>query len=517
MRTAAFRRVVNRLRSTPRRVWWTSFALVTLLSGLWALSQPVFAGPDEPAHVTRAVALDHGDLTGAERRGPLPRALRPVEESVRVVRAPAIYRSVIVPCFVSHRDLLARCLHFAEATKDTDVLTYEARQPPAYYGVIGAVSWVFRTGTGSVYLMRLLSASLTGALIATAVSALRWSRMSRLLGAGLLLAITPTVLFLGGVVNPGGLEIAASLALWMCGLALFSRAQERIDDRLVTAVGIAGCALALSRPFGPLWLVLIGVVLLGVTSCAWVRDLARSNRARLWAALMALSSLAQIAWDVIVRPRDATLTVATSSGLSAVEVVQESFGATFRWYREMIGSFGWMDVPAPTLTWVPWTVAIGFLVFVALAWVSRRHAAVLLGLLAGVVVVPILIASTEARAVDSAWVGSSTLPLAVGVPIIAAFMLASTERGRAVATTRFTVTVGFLVGVAQFLAFAQNLRRYTVGATKDLLYWQHAKWLPPASPLLLTIVYAMGVIAFTAWVLGAGQGRERPVGPTASL
>ena len=75
--------------------------LVTGLCGLWAISQPVFAGPDEPSNVIRATALAHGQLTGDEPRGPVTRKLRPVEDSVRIVQAPAIYASIgAVPCFL---------------------------------------------------------------------------------------------------------------------------------------------------------------------------------------------------------------------------------------------------------------------------------------------------------------------------------------------------------------------------------------------------------------------------------
>src|SRR5712692_10913288 len=95
-----FQSGVERLRSSSRRVWWTSFLLATLLSGLGVLANPPFAGPDEPAHVIRAVALDHGQLTGKEPNPPLSRVFKPVGASTLVVRAPAIYEPVSgPPCF----------------------------------------------------------------------------------------------------------------------------------------------------------------------------------------------------------------------------------------------------------------------------------------------------------------------------------------------------------------------------------------------------------------------------------
>jgi Predicted membrane protein (DUF2142) len=487
------------LRSTPRRVWWTSFVLVALLSGLWAVANPPLAGPDEPAHVIRADALDHGELIGDEPRGRVERDLRRVAESARVVQAPEIYRSVNGPPCFARQQGVAACFNFEGSSRDADVVTYAARQPPAYHAVVGVVSWVAPAGSATVYLMRFLGVLMTAAFIATAITALRRVPARGLPTTGLILALTPMVLFMTSVVNPSSTEIAASIALWVCGIVLLSRAGERIDNRLVTATGIAGCVLALSRQLGPLWIALIALAVVGVTKRAEFRNLARSSWARLWAAFVLVSIAAQVAWVAIVRPRDATL-VSRTSRFAVIEVVGDT-GSIFRWYREMIGWFGWLDTPAPILTWLPWTAAIAFLFFVALAWVSRCHAAVLLALLVTVIVVPLIVDSTPYDAPGTFWQGRYILPLAVGIPIVAAFTLASTERGRELITGRFVWTVGVIIGVAQFLAFAQNLRRYTVGYDGDIQYWKHPEWQPPLPPLLLTVAYAAAITAFLTWLL----------------
>lgn len=485
---------------------------MTSLSAAWAISQPVFAGPDEPAHVVRAVALDHGTLTGSEPRGRLPRPLRPVEASARVVQVPQIYGSVLVPCFTKNQDLLAPCLRFAGPTQDADVVTYETLQPPAYYGIVGVASRLFSPGTAAVYVMRLLSAIITGALLATAITALRLAKVPRLLGAGVVLAVTPMVLYLGGVVNPAGTEIAAAIAFWVCGLVLVSRADERVDLVLVTGAGIAGAVLALSRPLGPLWVALIAVAVVGAASRATLANLVRCGRVRLWAALVAAAGIVQIVWDVAARPREATLVGRTAGNVSTLAQVEDSFGATYDRYRDMIGWFGWRQTPAPTLSWVPWTAAIGFLFLVALGWVARRHVLVLLVLLAAVIVIPVVVDATPYESGGSFLPGSSVLPLAVGIPILAAFSLAATTRGRELLSSRFVLAVGVIVAVGQFLAFAANLRRYTVGGTRDLLYFLHlhTQWQPPVPAFLLTVGYAVLVVVFAAWLLG-WRRRDDPV------
>jgi hypothetical protein len=103
------------------------------------------------------------------------------------------------------------------------------------------------------------------------------------------------------------------------------------------------------------------------------------------------------------------------------------------------------------------------------------------------------------------------LPLAAGVPIIAAFALAATERGRDLVNGRFVLVFGLVVGFGQFLAFAQDLRRYTVGVDGSLAYFQRPQWTPPLPPLLLTIAYAVAVIAFVAWLLGRPTADAPPL------
>jgi hypothetical protein len=63
------------------------------------------------------------------------------------------------------------------------------------------------------------------------------------------------------------------------------------------------------------------------------------------------------------------------------------------------------------------------------------------------------------------------------------------------------VSVGAVLGVAQIIAFAQNLRRYTVGHYGDLQFWSHARWSPPVSPLVVTLAFIVIVAAFMWWLL----------------
>jgi hypothetical protein len=510
---ARLRPFVDRLTSSTPSIWCTSFALVAVLTGLWVVADPLYAGPDEPAHVIRAVALDHGQLTGEKLSPRLREELRDERKDFLMVRVPAVYGIASSnTCFAFKREVTAECLHFTGSTRETDDATYVARHPPAYYAFVGLASWLVRPGSGTVYLMRILSALLASALIATAITAVPRSRAPRVVAIGFAFALTPMVLFVTSVVNPSALEIAAAIVVWTCGLVLVSRAEIRIDKWLVAGVGLGGCALALSRQLGPLWLGLITLTLVGVATRSALRNLLRSNCARLWGLLIIASCLAQLAWNARY-PLDVSAEGRPPMHEATSAVIRIVTGRYFFRYHEMIGVFGWGDSPTPALTWVPWTAGIVFLLFAAALWVTRRYLLVLFTLLAAVIVVPIVIESStynEGGGVN--WQGRYTLPLAVGVPILAGFALAATDRGRDLVGSRLLVAIGTVIGVAHFLAFAQNLRRFTVGYDAALQFWKNPSWAPPASPLLLTIAFGLAVSAFLVWLLVAVPGAgERSV------
>jgi hypothetical protein len=497
------------LGSSRRRLWWTTFVLVTAVGGLWALANPLFAAPDENSHVIRAVALDHGELTGKEEHGRLRQQLD-VTPDVLEVQVPRVYPAEESACFAFQPNEPADCAHFGGSTREVGALTSAARHPPAYYAVVGVASWLYHPGSGVVYLMRFLTVLMTAALIATTITAIRRTTVPRIVAVGVLFAVSPMVLFVGSSVNPNGVEIAAAVALWVCGLVLVSQARETTDNRLVAATGIAGCVLALSRQLGPLWLALIAITIAVFASSEGLRALARSRWARVWAALIVACSVVQIGWNAVVGSLGYTRYPNAPRDIPTAVIARFTVGSVFGRYKEMVGTFGWLDTPSPALTYVLWTAGVGFLVLVALAWARRRRVAALLVVIAATVVVPLVLESAVyGDAGGPAWQGRYGLPLAVGVPIVAAMAIASSERGRQIAEPRLFVGAGVMLVVAHILAFAQNLRRYTVGYDGEIQYWRHPEWSPPLmSPLIVTIAYALLISAFVAWFLfSASPGR----------
>src|SRR2546430_16455351 len=99
------------------------------------------------------------------------------------------------------------------------------------------------------------------------------------------------------------------------------------------------------------------------------------------------------------------------------DIVRIVTGCGFFRYKEMIGVFGWLDTPAPAVTWLPWTAAVVFLFFAGVVWASRRYVAVLFGLLAvGVAASNVLLSTAHRGAGGPRRAGGRTLPIAGALP-----------------------------------------------------------------------------------------------------
>lgn len=489
------------LRASRRRQWWTTFLLVSLLSGLWVLANPLFSGPDEPAHVIRAEAITRGQWTGTE-----PGAEEAVGGHLEVT-VPKIYANIEVDCFKFRRDVPAACQSFEGSSELGPALTSAGRHPPAYYVAVGAASRPYPPGSGSVYLMRLLGVLVTGAFVASAVVALRRVAAPRLAAVGLLVAITPMVLFVSGVVNPSALEIASAIILWVGGFILVTQACDEVRTRLTALVGVASATLVLSRQTGPLWLGLIALSLGALGNRDSLVALLRSGAARVWAGVVAAATLAQVMWLATVKPLDPAILGYPRLEEPSTMLLRHSLGASFGRYRELIGSFGWLDTPAPAPTVVFWTGALGALILLAVSFGPRRDALVIFGLVVASIAVPVALEFSRMREAGGFfWQGRYTLPFAIGVPIVAALSLANASVSQRLLRTPLLPVVGGVLAIAHMLAFAQNLRRNTVGYNGPVWYWRHEAWHPPLPSWLLTLAFLGGILALVAWLLAPDDG-----------
>ena len=177
-------------------------------------------------------------------------------------------------------------------------------------------------------------------------------------------------------------------------------------------------------------------------------------------------------------------------------------GRAGRFYLEMLGNLGWLDTTLPGLTYLLLTAALGALVLLAIAVGTRPYVIAMLAAMAITVVTPILLEAWQYRTYGLYWQGRYTLPIAVGVPLLAVFALQSETGRRVVLRGWFVPALGGILVVAHVLAFYQGLRRWSVGANGRVFYWLHPDWTPVVPQFLLIAAYILVFVAFMVWMLG---------------
>jgi len=510
---------LRRLDTPERRAWWVSFAILFSLGVLWALANPPTAASDEPAHIVHAAGVARGDFFGRplnaaqlaefQNRYYIGSNQGGVVDVYRSVTVPEIYDRPNPICYINHPELSAACLDFTGPHRSTGIVSHTTKYPPAWYAWVGLPARLVSEGSRAVYVMRFAGVLLVAALLASGVASFRRISDSRYVMLGLLVALTPMVFFFGSVVNPSGVEIAAGLALWASGAVLATEARSatdgRVDARLVARVGIAAGVLVLTRQLGPLWAAIILLVLVGLAGRQGIRVLRASRALWAWAAGVAACVIAQMAWIVWVDALDPHNFLGAPTHEDGFTLAQKAIGLSGGEFREMIGVFGWNDTPAPAITFFMWVAALGGLAALAVAFGRRRDVVGMLVAGVATAVVPVVLFVYQSG--FARWQGRYTLPLAVGVPVLAALAL----RGTAIRNARgaAVVLVGVALGAGHVLAYAQNLRRYTVGLDGTIWFWTKEQWSPPVSSLLLVIAFVVATACWVAWLLSPSRGRRR--------
>lgn len=493
-----------RLKNERAR-WWASFGLLAVLGLAWAISTPVFAAPDEPAHVIRAASAGRGELLGRELRKRPP---APFADVLLVVSAPGIYEnSAEVNCFAFHSNHPAGCLHLHGPDHDVHMTTYVGHHPPAYYAAVGFLSRLVEPGDSQVIVMRALGVLAVAALLASCLTTLRRTAAPMWAGAGFAVALTPMVLFLSSVVSPSGIEIAAAIGVWVHGAALASdggNPDAAIDPRLIDRLGIAASVLVISRGLSPLWLAVIGAVLLLLTTRARLSIVLQARRLWIWGGVVGVGLALQAVWFVYGQPLGHFVGWPLREPASAI--VRMSFGKTPQLLEEMVGIFGWLDTRSPGFNYVVWALAIGALVGLTLAVATGRFVRALVAATAATLILPVILESVGAGTAGLIWQGRYTLPLAVGIPLLAGLGIGSNPAQSPVGRRLPVILVGSLA-LAQVAAFVQTLRRYSVGLKGVLWFFPEAHWEPPIPALVLIVVFALAVVTALWWIVLA----PRPV------
>lgn len=467
-----------------------AFLAFLALTLSWSLGVPLLSAADEPEHVVRAAAAVRGEFSGQNEiryfTGSKP-VLGPPDFLEVVYHLP---HSLVVAlqahdpgCYAFNYDINPNCVTESNAAQvkaagDTD--TSHMNYSPLYYLATGWPS-LFLRGDAAIYGMRVVSAIITALMMAGAFTTSIRRRGAA--AVGVLAAATPTAIYFGSVVNPSGPEISSALLAWAAFLSLV-RAEPGAPgirrDRALFAVSAA--VLIMVRPLGPVWLAGIAVATLIAVADGGVRErvtrVLRSPGVRWSGGLLGVALLAAGFWDVtrnttgIVPEADPDFTYAKSIYLTIFQ--------TPAFLSQMLGSLGWIG-RVPMLTTMLWYGAISGLVLLALVLGNRRERFALLLLAVSIVVFPILFEAYSGREYGVGWQGRYTLPLAVGLPILAAEIAARrlTALTPAAVLRSLATVFGATIALAYLCEVWWMWRRYAQNMVSGHVLPIPAKWSPP--------------------------------------
>lgn len=468
-------------------VWGFALTLVPML--LWNLASPLGSSPDEPTHFVRAAAVARGEiLTGPLKANPRTSAVEVPEYVAATGR---------VTCYAFKPDVPASCVPPPPADPDRIVEAGHtaAANSPVFYALTGLPSLVLH-GHAALYAMRGVNSvlcALTFGSLFFCLALLARPRWSLLAGVT---AVTPMMLFLGGTLNPNGVEASATASLFAALSVLGLRA---LPDRLLWAVsGLAALSVVLltgTRNISLLWGLIVVAIALLFSRSPVLKRLVR--KPALWVAAGVAVVIAGAALIYFLIPaRTAAPQQFNGAGSTFGDGFAYMIQHTFDFASGWIGLFGWVDTPAPSYTLIVWgAVAVG-LVAGALLFASRLRRVGLLIVLAALVLVPALAQAAVITAAGMIWQGRYTLALFLVLVIASGIALDIALPAPALPAAARAVTFSiWLLAVGQFVAFVTALKRYVVGdaAYLSALFTQPA-WRPPTGWITLTVLMALTVL-----------------------
>lgn len=485
--TNANGRVVSGPRATSAwQIFGVSFAIYFATALTWAAATPMFGVPDEISHMIRAAAASRGDIDG--------RMLRDgnvAYEAPRILVPGSNNGSVRQPCYAFDRQLSPSCVTYGRGAGDVRIVSTASAYPASYYLLVG---WPSRLDGGlrGLYLMRAANALVFAALLALATVSFARERVRPVAYAGLAVAVTPMVWFLGGSVNPSASSVAAAIAAW-CGGYVLVAGRQAVNRVTATRFGLPLCLLLLLRRDSILW---GGILVLGLgilVSRARLIELARSRPVLAWAAASFASAF--FAASVGASQGPGVLNAAGLEGSAPA-----AFGRLLTYLEEMVGVLGWLDTPLPRSAYLLWYLCLGLLLLRTIGEARPRMVAAVVSVMLAVGSAIVAIGAN----VYPYFQGRYGLPAAVGVPLLAALGLATSGGGRSGVGRRPATIVIATSLIVQVLAFYQQLRRYALPGSEALWIFGSTVWRPPTAPISLLLALNVACAAALAIWWSAG-------------
>jgi hypothetical protein len=450
--------------------------------GYWSIATPMFAVPDEPAHLVRAYGISAGDFSG-----------EPQAKGEPIYSVPKILTTEV--CFARNPDQTANCLAFPK-TNEQVLTTSSAATYPPFSHLLFSLPFFLSNGLTALYASRLIGAFVCALLFALGLDSLSRIKGSNALTAGVALGLTPMVMLSCATVNPSGMAIAAAFATWSGGLAI-----SRLDKNLINTKMVASLMFPLTiylaiRRDSMLWGIAIMACLLILISWSTILHLLKKLSVLFFIGVLSAELLLQFfVWG---GPGGQGLSESgpIMSG-SQTGDTHAAFGSLPNYFNEAIGVLGWLDTRMPDFVYLLWgSIFIGLFLLAASVAQIRLRLSMLVAFCV-FVVLPVKVGSVQFPYFQ----GRYALPLLIGAPLLATFSLKDSADS-ILGNFRSIRTVSIFIWALGIVGFFQAIRRYTVGLSSPWTDLAHPKWNPPIlSTHFLLLTYPLFLLALFLWLV----------------
>jgi len=490
------------------RTFAVSWAILAGLMAAWSLATPIGAAPDEPAHLVKAAAVVRGEWIGAQG----------TEGQGQLVQVPEYIGFVInQTCYAFDGNTSASCAPTVPGDPDRTVTaaTTAGLYNPLYYLLTGWPSLTFHDSTG-VYAMRVMSALLVSLFAAISIAVLGAGKRPTIPIIAALVAVTPMVLFLGGVVNPNSLEITATLAAFV---AFYSAVRQRSALpawSLWTLFAVSASVAVNMRGLSVLWLGIGMIAVVAASPASRLAALVRQRNTWISLGVVIVASAFALVWVLSTNSLGAGVdgsgppSTAPGVGTSAIGGFLYTLLSTAEYSEGIVGVFGWLDTPAPPVTFFAWSALIGGLFVWGGVILTRRRLITPAILFASVILLPAILQGLYITHGGIIWQGRYILPLFVCLAVAVGVELADTVVFSPALQVKLSSVVAVVWVGAQFYSFATALRRYAVGLDRSWGDLLPLEWAPPGGLALSLVVYgALTVLAGVALIIDFRTIRSR--------
>ena len=452
-----------------------------LLVGAWIAATTPFGAPDEGSHYVRALGISNGTILGPKVPYPGPQ-LTPTQEAFINHDT----RAVNVPRRLSPGDMTCIGGRLPTFNGSCREAVANGNFPPLGYLLPALALRASHDASTGLWLTRAASALQSLAFLMLAVAVL-WNGAGCSL-IGLLVAVSPLVLFVSSVMNPSGIEITASLA---CGAAALriARAPARAPHWVWITFALAGAVAILAGPIGLVFTIADAALFAVMLGYPGLRELSAAHRPLLRSCTLILLAAAVLA---MIYSRLAGFSV--TFGVSPVRrSLRQGLDQLWSVLHQAVGNFASLSVPLPSVAdWIWWLLVLVLLT--GGLWLGNRHDRVVLG--------AVLVLAFAFVTLFWAWVdrysgfglqAREVLPPLLLIPLAAGEVIC--RRGSAITQRRSAqlVLAGVIALIAVFQAYAWWFSaRAAAGAPHAIRFYSHATWSPP--------------LGWYPWIAAAGLG-----------